>query len=254
VLDLSALDFAGPHLVTRVAAWLDLQARFDRAVTVVPPRDQRVANYLSRVGLADNLPDACDFPLCSVRARDRRDALLELTRVRSPDEIDDMALRLGRLLGAHFAGPFASIVRAMVLSLQELCDNATTHGESDLGAYVAAQRYQSSRCILAIGDLGVGIPEHIRRTHRGLDRDGAAIAHATRPGATGTHDDDRGDGYRAMLATVRRGRVPATDLAIWSGTGRHRVQLRGAGTGETRTLDDAPVTAGTWIALEMRTA
>lgn len=50
----------------------------------------------------------------------------------------------------------------------ELCDNARVHGRNDLGVYVAADRVERPRRSfrLAIADLGIGIPEHIRRRRR----------------------------------------------------------------------------------------
>lgn len=50
----------------------------------------------------------------------------------------------------------------------ELCNNAVEHGISEAGGcYVAAQRYtgQNPKTLLAVGDVGVGVPSHMRRIY-----------------------------------------------------------------------------------------
>lgn len=107
-------------------------------------------------------------PRTPVGSRPRRCGLDVTPSLRAP-------LRLGELLAAHFAVGLARLGSAFVMATSELADNAVIHGRNEVGAYVAAQRYKTTRCVLSIGDLGVGIPEHLRRAYPHLTDDGLAI-------------------------------------------------------------------------------
>jgi hypothetical protein len=66
--------------------------------------------------------------------------------------------------------------------------NALDHGRNPIGAWVAARRITEPRrqVSIAISDLGMGIPEHIRQRYPEWSDDGYAIAQATEEGITGT--------------------------------------------------------------------
>jgi hypothetical protein len=54
---------------------------------------------------------------------------------------------------------------------------------------------------LAVGDLGIGIPEHVRRQFPEYD-DMFAIARALEPGVSGTGDRYRGNGFAETFETA----------------------------------------------------
>lgn len=248
-LDLRELLTVDAHFAARLAAWLDVQSAAGRSVEVAPPGSPSVARQMARLGCSTDLPAGCTFSLPDLVVGPRDDVLLPLTRLEDSDQINELTIVLRKLLSDQF--PDSRISDAMVLILQELGDNATSHGQSDLGAYVCASRAGPTRCNLAIGDLGVGVPTHIRRIDASLMGDGAAIAHAVQPGVSGTPDPDRGDGYHAMLETVRRNAVARMDLHVWSGNGTHRIDIQRDHRDEHHTADIETHTSGTWIALEM---
>lgn len=253
VLDLSRMDFVEPFFNARLAASLDRLAGTARRVRVVPPANPHVVNYMARMGIAAGLPRNCELNLPQVAARDRRDVLIPVTRLHDVDEVEPVAESFADLLEAQFGVMRADIGSALVLSLSELCDNAMTHGWSSYGAYVAAQRYQGTRAVLAIGDQGIGIPAHIRRTHRTLRDDGPALARATERGVSGTPDPDRGEGYRAIFATLCKLALPHASLRIWSGAGRLNLSLV-RGEVALRSARTVPqTTPGAWVSIELST-
>ena len=174
------------------------------------------------MGVGDGLPDGCQFELGRVSATEHRAVLIPLTRLHAQTESDRLDEEIGNLLGAQFTNGIAGLGAVFSNTIGELCDNATTHGKNEHGAYVAAQRYQKTRCVLAIGDIGIGIPEHLRRVHPHLRDDGAAIAEATKErvsGVMGAEASHRGIGYHHVIDTMRETRLPSGLLRIWSGRG-----------------------------------
>ncbi len=87
------------------------------------------------------------------------------------------------------------------MAIGELCDNALQHGRNELGAYIAADRITQPQheLRLAIADLGIGIPEHIRSQHPEWQDDTAAIARAIERGVSGTGDRNRGNGFSEVF-------------------------------------------------------
>lgn len=255
VLDLTRLDFAEPLFNVRLAACLDRQAGAGRRVCVLPPSNQHVANYMSRMAVDAGLPAGCDFRLPRVIARDRRDVLIPVTRLTTVEEVEPLGERFADLLaGRQLSRTARGVADALVLSLSELCDNAATHGHSAFGAYVAAQRYKGSRTVLAIGDQGVGIPAHLRRTRRNLLDDGPALAWATERGVSGTADPDRGEGYGAILATLGNIAPPRAALHIWSARGRLSLALSHGIVSQRAGRTVAETTPGAWVVVEISTS
>jgi hypothetical protein len=251
-LDLRDVSFTEPLFVLRLIAALDVQTASGRSVVVVPPADRGVANYMARIGVRRAVPVGCRFDLPNVLARDRSDVLVELRRIASVDQVDPLAEEFSALVRAQLKGPLQEAAHALVLALSELCENATTHGRNEHGAYVCAQRYQSRRCVLAIGDLGIGMPKHVRRTHPNILADGPAIAAAVQPGVSGTIEPDRGDGYAALIKVLLRACIPFARLRVWSGAGRLQLVFRPARRPEQsmRTVD-SPI-LGTWVEIDIR--
>jgi anti-sigma regulatory factor (Ser/Thr protein kinase) len=132
------------------------------------------------------------------------------------DEVSDRDLGLRRLLTAHdvedAARDAVEVVENQVptlavwggpvhMAVSELCDNALQHGYDAIGGYVAADRVEGDRYQfrLAIADLGIGIPEHIRSRHPEWQDDTAAITRALQRGVTGTDDIHRGNGFAEVF-------------------------------------------------------
>jgi hypothetical protein len=192
-----------------------------------------------------------ELPSSSAEECRENGVLLSLSRLGGEGVLTDLAVRFRDVFARTFdIGPKAGR-GAMEQALFELGDNAATHGASDYGAYVAAQRCASGRCMLAVGDTGVGIPAHMRRSHGADASDGAAIEHAMRMRTTGTPDLDRGVGYGGIIREMTKVEVPEARLRIWSGGARHSfVVCRGA-VREQRTEESVSPTVGTWVSFEV---
>ena len=164
-----------------------------------------------------------------------------------------MEQELGGLYLAHFKGGLSGLAEAFTRTVGEISDNATTHGHSRVGtSYVAAQRYEHDRCVLAIGDLGVGIPEHMRRTFPGLQDDGEAIREATKEGVSGTGDPLRGVGYQYVIDGLKETKIAHGELCVWSGNGRFRVETQNGIQERRRAWSVEEATSGTWVRLELQ--
>jgi hypothetical protein len=136
--------------------------------------------------------------------------------------------------------------------VSQLCDNALDHGRNALGAYVAVRRSSQPRrqVSIAISDLGIGIPEHIRQRYPEWSDDGYAIAHATEQHVTGTGNPHRGIGFSEVLEAALTRSLHAAKMDIYSANGFCRIQT----VQEQRKLEVFPAARfrrGTWIAYDL---
>lgn len=252
ILDLTELRSADPLFLARMRGFIDWHCSLGREVRLKRPRRPGVQAYLERMHLAAGLPDGCTCDLGTIGTDERSDVLIPIRRLWSPTEVDELDQELEDLYLAQFTGPLGDLAEAFTATVSEICDNATTHGRSDVGvSYITAQRYQHKRCVLAIGDLGIGIPEHIRKTSADLTNDGDAIREATKEGVTGTGRSDRGFGYQYVIDALKETKVPRGELRIWSGHGRFRVETIGGVQVRRRAWTVEQATAGTWVRLEL---
>jgi hypothetical protein len=254
-LDLSPLKFVDPFFLVRLRAFIDWHTGRGHSLEVVPPTSSDVRNYLARMRLTDDLPPRCYCDMGQVRARELGDILIPLTRLPDAVEAGYLDEKVAGLLFAHFPGQLARLSDAFAMAIGELTDNATTHGSSDHGTYVAAQRYATTRCVLAVADLGVGIPDHIRRAYPQLTDDGEAIAEATKEYVTAAEPvaerHHRGHGYQHLIDEMKVTNVPHGSLRIWSGCGRFNLTVI-AGHQQQRRGWASEATAGASVRVELR--
>lgn len=248
-LDLSRLEFVSPLDLVALAAWSE-SLPVARRGKVVLPENEDVPSYLERMDLLPwmrtsgwEVPPAPSGP-----RRELFHKLIELVVLPDFDAVEDFADRLPRLLARQ--DPRLMRTPALGFASGELCDNAISHsGESPI--FVAAQRYtgRTSRSVarleLAVADIGIGIPSHLRGNPRyaHVDGDPEAIALALKPGVTGTRDR-RGYGFFDVLRSAKQ--VGTGELLILSGKGRAVVPF-GEGGRRSRfsLLEDA--LPGTWV-------
>jgi hypothetical protein len=252
VLDLSNLQFADPLFLARTRAFIDWHCSLGRHVRIIKPRQRWIRRYLERMHLACDLPDDCECDLGTIGQDERSDVLIPIRRLESVQDSDRLDEELGELYGAHFQGPLGGLADAFSKTVSEMSDNATTHGKSKVGtSYVAAQRYKKDRCVLVIGDLGIGIPAQMREKFPALEDDGDAIREATKEGITTTGNPHRGVGFQYVIDGLKNEFIARGELRVWSGKGRFRVETR-RGVQERRrawTIEDE--TVGTWARLEL---
>jgi len=257
-LDLANLNFVDPLFLVRLRAFMDWHAERGHEIVVERPENKHVRNYLARMGICDDLPEGCTFDVGQVAAKPHPDVLIPLTRVHTRADSDALDDAVADLLGAQFADGLIGCADAFTMTVGEMRDNALSHGASAHGVYLAAQRYQSTRCVLAIGDLGIGIPEHLRGQHPHLTDDGAAVAEATRQGITGVAGaaaQHRGNGYYYVVDEMERTKVPRGLLRVWSGRGRFSLGMADGRQTMRRgwLVEHEDLTRGTWVRLELAT-
>jgi hypothetical protein len=251
-LDLTDLDFTDPLFLARMRGFIDWHCSKGRAVRVISPRSIAVRQYLERMHVACDLPSRCECSLGTIGEGEKSDVLIPIRRLSTPQEGDRLDEELQDLYLAHFHGPLGGLAQAFSTAVSEMSDNATTHGKlRGHVSYVTAQRYAQGRCVLVIGDLGMGIPDHMRRAHPDLVEDDEAIREATKEGITGTRNQHRGYGYQCVIDDLKNEVIASGELRVWSGKGRFRVEtLRGTQV-RRRAWEVDHATIGTWVRLEL---
>jgi len=227
-VDASELGPTHPMFLIRLRLFVDWHLAAGHAVSVTTPDDPVVAQHLADMRVHGGLPSGIFGPLPS--ARSETAAVLGLRRLSSYHDVEDAAAVATDVLGRRVPA-LGTWGDATHMAISELCDNAILHGDSELGAYVAADRLDHPQPTfrLAIADLGIGIPEHIRAQHPEWQDDSGAIGRVLDRGVTGTGDRMRGNGYAEVLdqahgAQLRRS-MSALTLDIRSARGHVRVRL-----------------------------
>jgi hypothetical protein len=256
VVDATGLTDCHPMFAVRLRLFVDWHLAAKHAVLIKGPHDVAIARKLANFGVAHGLSsDVLSLPEPSAR---RDEQVLPVSRLETYTDVEEVANETVVLLH-HQAASLACWGNAMHMAIGELCDNALLHGRNELGVYVAADRVAEPQrqLRLAIADLGIGIPEHIRNRYPEWQDDSAAIARALERGVSGTGDPHRGNGFsevfrEAAETDLVRARS-AAEIDIRSGRGRVGVKI----VGGTKTAEPGSVGAprrGTWITYTITTA
>jgi hypothetical protein len=179
------------------------------------------------------------------------DAVLPVTRLDNDTMAEEAARRTKEILEYQLTD-VSGLGEAAFTAVAELCDNALDHGRNALGAYVAVRRVTEPRrqVSIAISDLGIGIPEHIRQRYPEWSDDGYAIAHALEPHVTGTGHPHRGIGFSDVFEAALTKSLHAARMDIHSANGFYRLQV----VQEQRKPEAFPAARfrrGTWIAYDL---
>lgn len=255
-VDVSTLRSCHAMFALRLRVFVDWHRAAGHTVTVVPPTDPTTAQRLADLGVAAGLSGEV-LSLPTPRS-DCREDVLPIVAFRDHTAVEDVAREAVDLLQRQ-TDPFGSWGDAMHMAISELCDNALQHGKNDLGAYIVADRILEPRreLRLAIADLGIGIPEHIRARHPEWHDDTAAITRALVRGVSGTSDPHRGNGFAEVFdAATRTDLVQASsgaDIDIRAGKGRVGVKIFGGSEIPEQRIVDQP-RRGTWITYTVTTA
>jgi hypothetical protein len=247
-IDARSLAFASPLDLAATAAWASYNAHQGHDTILRIPTQPDPARYLERMDFYNTL-EHHGVHLDGVRPttgrRDRRRTLIEVWPITTPDDVTNFATRTEGIV-RHQLGRPASL--AMLKMVGELLDNALTHSASPVGVFAAAQTYPQSRRIeIGVADAGIGIRTHLTRNpkYRHLRCDTDAIAHALRPGVSGT-GDDRGNGLSDLLAIASQTRG---QLLMRSGDAVANISVAPYDTPSQR-FDQANAAAtGTWVSL-----
>lgn len=256
VLDATMLGFACPLDLAGVVAWAHWAASSSMRVTLKMPHDVSMASYLQRMDVLRHMPSRIRI-LGRVPPDARTDQsgrLLEVTAL-NPGNVDDLAERLG-LLVTGFYGSDTEAGATVFRACSELMGNATEHGSSERGAFMAAQLHTGTttdgpRLEFAVCDTGIGVMEHLRTNPRyaHYKQDKHAIAKAMEAGVSGIRGDRRGNGLSDVIEHTRQ--FGEVDFQIRSGRGE--VRVHGSPQKHLESLFDRPdQTAGTWAWLTHR--
>lgn len=244
-VDLGAVKFVSPTLVLRLAASQTVHEAAGEPFSLVPPVDGRVRNYLARAGLAEQI--GTESPSSS------SDVLVPATRIEPrSDGVESTAKDL-ETAAASLPAALAQTREALVLAFSELGGNACSHGYNPHGTFVLAQQIGPSHLVLAVGDVGVGIPTHLGDALgvNGHTGEAKLIAKALEPGVTGVRDgppeQNHGSGLPSLLETIRGLGMPSAELSIWSGTGRVSLKMRSQPASRRSVVNVRAKTPGTWV-------
>jgi hypothetical protein len=255
-VDARELRSCHPMFVLRLRLFIDWHLTVGHDVRVIAPLDRQTAQSLADLGLKDGLAGGT-APLPAPREA-RLASILPLRRFEDFNAVEDTARETVELLErqSEAAGVWGY---AMFAAVSELCNNAIQHGRNILGGYVVADYVMQpqGKLRVAIADLGIGIPEHIRSQFPEWHDDTAAIGRATERGVSGTGDPQRGNGFaevfdEALRTDLIRNRT-AAEVDIRSGRGRLTVELVGGVTKITPHRVGRP-RRGAWMTYTLTTA
>jgi len=268
-LKAGALRFADPFGLAMLGATFYMLQQRGQTVQVAGLTDA-VGSYLQRMDIFEGVELLdCTFP--RGQRHDRRDALVELTRLDQRNQIDKAANQLAEALVGRMADidpdePYDEMTGMnsadrltipLSYTLSELLNNALSHarlkGHNDACVWVASQYYRKTgRLQLAVVDNGCGILETLREHSalRNLPRktDLDAILVALRPRVScnrdlGVFNDSVNQGI-GLTTTARIAEHAGGRLVIVSGAGCHDP------LGQSRRLANSVRWQGVAVALE----
>lgn len=184
-------------------------------------------------------------------AEPEEDVIVPVTRMKEFGEVEEIAEKTREVLEYQLTD-VSPLGEATFMAVSELCNNAVDHGDNSLGAYAAVRRVSNPRrqVSVAIGDIGIGVPEHIRQQYPEWSDDGWAIAHATSEGVSGTGDRHRGIGFSAVMEAALTRSLHAARMDILSASGFCRLQS----VQESPKVEVFPASRfrrGTWITYDL---
>jgi hypothetical protein len=205
--------------------------RGERAILQLPD-DPDVVSYLTRMSFFDQAEDLFEIHGAPRKKRvetGQSDVLLEITPIRSYDDVHDVVERVNQrgqaILTTQLHYPKTQALQFTAM-LSEVCQNIVDHAEG-LG-WVATQSYTWQKrlsgrrvVVIAVMDLGIGFRASLASAHaaRFVDRwdDAMALEQAFMHGLNRFHDPHRGQGLQQIRKNAGRwgGKV-----SIRSGTAR----------------------------------
>jgi len=189
--------------------------RTGRAPFLEPPEDAEVRSYCERMDFWPNAAEVYDIGSVQTRRHGPSDALLEITPIRSHEDVhhvvEHVRDRAAAILEHKLHYPKPSVIHFSVM-LSEVCQNIIEHAEST--GWVCAQTYYWKRrlgrevLVLAVMDTGIGFQGSLASQHARQfgDRWSAATAleAAFLNGESRFRDPGRGQGLQAIRRQVER--------------------------------------------------
>lgn len=249
-IDLSALKPpVHPMFLVRLRVFAEWHAAQGRSIEVVAPGGDNTARAVMAMGIgAGSERLVSDRPLPD--AEPGR-AVVRITQLHDYSAIEDVAGATRELLEYQLTD-VARLGEAVHMAVSELCSNAIEHGKHDLGAFIAVERTAAPRrtVSIAIADLGIGIPEHLRQRYPEWGDDTFAIGRAMEPGISGTGHPHRGNGFSETLEAALAPALSAARMDVHSANGFLRIEV----AQERKQLIPFPSATyrrGTWISYDV---
>lgn len=241
-----------PMALLRMRMFIDRHERLGREVEIVPPADRGARILLEALRFAE--PANPTGFLGRPDPPDDERAIVPITRLVDDTAVEEVASLTRQVVEYHLTD-VAPLGAAAHMAVSELCGNAVEHGSSDAGAYIALVRRAEPRrqVTIAVADLGIGIPEHLRREFPEYSADDHVIALAMQPRVSGTGHPHRGNGFSEIFEAALAATLHAARIEIHSASGfvrREIVQERVT----TTPFPGARYKRGTWIVYDLVTA
>lgn len=203
------------------------------------PEDVDVISYLARMDFFEQADDIYELHGAPRRKRNEggsSDVLLEITPVRSYDDVHDVVERVNErgqaVLTTQLHYPRSQALQFTAM-LSEVCQNIMDHAEGP--GWVATQSYTWQKrlggrrvVVIAVMDLGIGFRASLASAHasRFVDRwnDSMALEQAFMHGLNRFHDPHRGQGLQQIRknagrwggkVTIRSGTARITEAPDW---------------------------------------
>lgn len=230
LFDARHVRWANPFgLVGLLAGGAVARKRTGQAPQFEGPESTDVAHYWARMNFFTHAADVFEL-----RRRPRRssagasDALLEITSIRSHQDVHDVVDRVrGRataILGNRLHYPPSAAVQFSVI-LSEVCQNVVEHADAE--GWVAAQTYNWARrlgrmvAVIAVADVGIGFRGSLAteqgRRYGERWSDATALEAAFLHGVSRYTEPGRGQGLQGIRKHVARWQG---EMMIRSGTAR----------------------------------
>lgn len=207
VVDLSAVTFAEPFAIVRLAAQLEFIKRSGVEVRVVCPSNAACRRYLASSNFLQIISMFTevhgDQQLRGVQASWESRTVLPLTRLADTSDLASVITRIENRLNSVLGkteGETRRMIGAFRGTVLEMCGNVFQHAEYPY-AWIAAQRYRprDPYLDLVIADAGRGVRSSLATSHPDLV--GADDTEALRRALAGLSrfdDPDRGGGFLNM--------------------------------------------------------
>lgn len=248
VLDASRVRGSTGLFAARLQLALEVYRAAGQDLDYVPPTHPNTAAFLERLGVGQTLP----IGAAGIPNHADPSIVLPLVRLTTAADLDVLMDGLFPTLVDHF-DDVALVRDAVQMAISELCQNGVEHGTNPHGCVMAVTRTVEqaghSRLALAVADLGVGIPNHLRRRRTDLVVDEHAIATAVQEGVTGTTREDRGHGFEWVFTEALASAATGALMAIRAGQGRFRREFAGGPPRDSG--GPAAYLAGTAVAYEL---
>lgn len=230
LFDARHVRWANPYgLVGLLASGAVARMRSGESPQLEGPESSEVAHYWTRMNFFTHAADVFDLRQSPRRSHaGESDALLEITSVRSHEDVHDVVDRVrdraAAILGRRLNYPASAAVQFSVI-LSEVCQNVVEHAGAE--GWVAAQTYNWARrlgrlvAVIAVADVGIGFrgslaAEHSRRYGERWS-DHTALEAAFLHGVSRYTEPGRGQGLQGIRRQVARWNG---EVVIRSGTAR----------------------------------